>query len=94
LSQEIVEVKAEKETSVEDKPSNTSHFVSKEQKNLQNKLKKLKKKISNYEKEIASLESIFSKTNPSAQELEKYENLRTELAASMQEWEDVASQIE
>jgi ATP-binding cassette subfamily F protein 3 len=45
LSQEIVEVKAEKETSVEDKPSNTSHFVSKEQKNLQNKLKKLKKKF-------------------------------------------------
>lgn len=94
LSQEIVEVKAEKETSLEDKPSNTSHFVSKEQKNLQNKLKKIEEKISNYETEIASLESIFSKTNPSAQELEKYENLRTELAASMQEWEDVASQIE
>jgi ATP-binding cassette subfamily F protein 3 len=94
LSQEIVEVKAEKETSVEDKPSNTSHFVSKEQKNLQNKLKKIEEKISNYETEIASLESIFSKTNPSAQELEKYENLRTELAASMQEWEDVASQID
>lgn len=94
LSQEIVEVKAEKESSVEDKPSNTSHFVSKEQKNLQNKLKKIEEKISNYETEIASLESIFSKTNPSAQELEKYENLRTELAASMQEWEDVASQIE
>lgn len=94
LSQEIVEVKAEKETSVEDKPSNTSHFVSKEQKNLQNKLKKIEEKISNYETEIASLESIFSKTNPSAQELEKYENLRTELVTSMQEWEDVASQIE
>ena len=94
LSQEIVEVKAEKETSFENKPSNTSHFVSKEQKNLQNKLKKIEEKISNYETEIASLESIFSKTNPSAQELEKYENLRTELAASMQEWEDVASQIE
>lgn len=94
LSQEIVEVKAEKETSVEDKPSNTSHFVSKEQKNLQNKLKKLEEKISDYETEIASLESIFSKTNPSAQELEKYENLRTELAASMQEWEDVVSQID
>lgn len=94
LSQEIVEVKAEKETSVEDKPSNTSHFVSKEQKNLQNKLKKIEEKISDYETEIASLESIFSKTNPSAQELEKYENLRTELAASMQEWEDLASQID
>lgn len=94
LSQEIVEVKAEKETSVEDKPSNTSHFVSKEQKNLQNKLKKIEEKISNYETEIASLESIFSKTNPSAQELEKYENLRIELAASMQEWEDLASQID
>ncbi len=71
-----------------------SNFTSKEQKNLQNKLKKLEEKISDYEKEIASLELIFAKTNPSQQELEKYENLRTELAASMQEWEDVASQID
>ena len=94
LSQEIVEVKAEKETSVEDKPSNTSHFVSKEQKNLQNKLKKIEEKISDYEKEIASLEEIFAKTNPSQQELEKYETLKKELTATMQDWEEIALQIE
>lgn len=76
------------------KSNNTSGFLSKEQKNLQNKLKKLEEKISDYEKEIATLEDIFAKTNPSAQELEKYENLRTELSSTMQEWEDIAMQIE
>lgn len=71
-----------------------SNFISKEQKNLQNKLKKLEEKISDYEKEIASLEEIFGKTNPSQQELEKYEMLKKELTATMQDWEEVAMQIE
>ena len=71
-----------------------SNFTSKEQKNLQNKLKKLEEKISDYEKEIASLEVIFAKTNPSQQELEKYETLKKELTATMQDWEEIALQIE
>ena len=71
-----------------------ANFTSKEQKNLQNKLKKLEEKISDYEKEIASLEVIFAKTNPSQQELEKYETLKKELAATMQDWEEIALQIE
>ena len=52
------------------------------------------KKISDYEKEIASLEVIFAKTNPSQQELEKYETLKKELTATMQDWEEIALQIE
>ena len=98
LSQTEVEPKVEKQnqTHSSDVKSNQaqSNFTSKEQKNLQNKLKKLEEKISDYEKEIASLELIFAKTNPSQQELEKYETLKKELAATMQDWEEIALQIE
>ena len=98
LSQTEVEPKVEKQnqTHSSDVKSNQaqSHFISKEQKNLQNKLKKLEEKISDYEKEIASLEVIFAKTNPSQQELEKYETLKKELTATMQDWEEIALQIE
>ena len=72
----------------------TNHIVSKEQKNLQNKLKKLEEKIADYEKEIASLEVIFSKSNPTQEELNKYDRLQKELADTMAEWESLAMQIE
>jgi ATP-binding cassette subfamily F protein 3 len=98
LSQTEVEPKVEKQnqTHSSDVKSNQaqSNFTSKEQKNLQNKLKKIEEKISDYEKEIASLEEIFAKTNPSQQELEKYETLKKELTATMQDWEEIALQIE
>lgn len=98
LSQTEVEPKVEKQnqsTSNDVKPHQTqSNFISKEQKNLQNKLKKLEEKIADYEKEIASLEEIFAKTNPSQQELEKYEALKNELTTTMQDWEEIALQIE
>ena len=62
-------------------------FISKEQKNLQNKLKKAEEKIADYEAEIAGLEEIFSKTNPTDEELKKYNQLKEELAEIMKEWE-------
>ncbi|MFN3773866.1 ribosomal protection-like ABC-F family protein [Cloacibacterium normanense] len=96
LSQEA-EIKAEekKEAATNDAKSqqNANTFVSKEQKNLQNKLKKIEEKIADYEKEIAQLESIFAKSNPSDAELKKYQDLQDELAATMQEWEDVAEKL-
>jgi ATP-binding cassette subfamily F protein 3 len=96
LSQEA-EIKAEekKEAATNEAKSqqNANTFVSKEQKNLQNKLKKIEEKIADYEKEIAQLESIFAKSNPSDAELKKYQDLQDELAATMQEWEDVAEKL-
>ena len=96
LSQEA-EAKAEekKEAATNDAKSqqNANTFVSKEQKNLQNKLKKIEEKIADYEKEIAQLESIFAKSNPSDAELKKYKDLQDELAATMQEWEDIAEKL-
>ena len=96
LSQEA-EIKAEekKEAATNEAKSqqNANTFVSKEQKNLQNKLKKIEEKIADYEKEIAQLESIFAKSNPSDAELKKYQDLQDELAATMQEWEDIAEKL-
>lgn len=96
LSQEA-EIKAEEKkeaaTSEAKSQQNVNTFVSKEQKNLQNKLKKIEEKIADYEKEIAQLESIFAKSNPSDAELKKYQDLQDELAATMQEWEDVAEKL-
>ncbi len=98
LNQIEEETKAEKQNqthSQDVKPNQTtSNFISKEQKNLQNKLKKIEEKIADYEKEIASLEIIFAKSNPTQEELNKYDKLRSELTETMQEWEDVAMQIE
>ncbi|MBW8359549.1 MAG: ABC-F family ATP-binding cassette domain-containing protein [Weeksellaceae bacterium] len=69
-------------------------FISKEQKQLQSKLKKTEEKIADYEKEIKNLEEIFAKTNPNADELSKYEELKTELTDTMQLWEDLGLQLE
>ena len=96
LSQEA-EIKAEEKkdaaTNEAKSQQNANAFVSKEQKNLQNKLKKIEEKIADYEKEIAQLESIFAKSNPSDAELKKYQDLQDELAATMQEWEDIAEKL-
>ena len=96
LSQEFeakAEEKKEAATNEAKSQQNANTFVSKEQKNLQNKLKKIEEKIADYEKEIAQLESIFAKSNPSDAELKKYQDLQDELAATMQEWEDIAEKL-
>ena len=96
LSQEAeakAEEKKEAATNEAKSQQNANAFVSKEQKNLQNKLKKIEEKIADYEKEIAQLESIFAKSNPSDAELKKYQDLQDELAATMQEWEDIAEKL-
>lgn len=96
LSQEAeakAEEKKESATNEAKSQQNANTFVSKEQKNLQNKLKKIEEKIADYEKEIAQLESIFAKSNPSEAELKKYQDLQDELAATMQEWEDIAEKL-
>lgn len=74
--------------------SASKEFLTKEQKSLQNKLKKTEEKIADYEKEIAQLEIIFAKSNPSEAELTKYEELKKELEETMMQWEDIASQME
>ena len=86
------EVKEKAEPVKAESAKNT--FISKEQKNLQNKLKKAEEKIADYEAEIAGLEDIFSKTNPTDEELKKYNQLKEELAEIMKEWEEIMGNLE
>lgn len=49
-------------------------FVSKEKKNIQNKISKTEQKINELESQIEAMEQGFSKENPTEEQLEKYQN--------------------
>ena len=81
----------------EEKPSANAPkpaTISKEQKQLQNQIKKAEEKIADYEKEIAVLEEIFSKANPTDKELTKYNQLKEELSGIIEQWETLMMQVE
>ncbi len=69
-------------------------FVSKEQKNLQNKIKKVEEKISDLEAKIQEMETSFTKQNPSEETLEKYNSQKIDLELALEEWEFLATQVE
>lgn len=73
------------------KPTN---FISKEQKQLQNRIKKVEEKIAKLEENIAELENFFSKTNPTEEQLHQYNQFKEELKNTTAEWEDLILQIE
>lgn len=75
-----------------DKTSTT--IVSKEHKNIQNKLKKVEEKISELELKIEEFEASFAKENPSEPVLETYNKTKEELDLTLQEWEYLGSQLE
>ncbi len=81
------EVQAEKEKSA---PAS----ISKDQKNIQNKLKKVEEKISTLETEIEKFESDFTKENPTEETLKNYNSKKDELDLALQEWEFLGSQLE
>ncbi|WP_404985074.1 ABC-F family ATP-binding cassette domain-containing protein [Chryseobacterium sp. M5] len=80
---------------VEEKPvvSQTT-IVSKEQKSIQNKLKKVEEKISELETAIETFEATFTKENPSEETLEKYNKTKEELDLALQEWEHLGTQLD
>lgn len=73
------------------KPTN---FISKEQKQLQNRIKKVEEKIAKLEENIAELENFFSKTNPTEEQLHQYNQFKEELKNTTEEWENLILQIE
>lgn len=77
-----------------EKPKAESQFLSKDQKNIQNKLKKTEENISALEIEIEEMEAGFAKENPSEELLEKYSQRKEQLALALQEWEYLAEQLE
>ena len=84
----IVEKPVEKPT--EKKPV----IVSKDQKNIQNKIKKIEEKISELEMKIEEMEAGFAKENPSEETLEIYKTKKEELDLALQEWEYLGTQLD
>ncbi|MCX8524076.1 ATP-binding cassette domain-containing protein [Chryseobacterium formosus] len=86
-----VEVKVKSEPKVE---VQSNVIVSKEQKSIQNKLKKVEEKISELETVIENFEATFTKENPSEETLEKYNKTKEELDLALQEWEHLGTQLD
>ena len=79
---------------VEPVPHSKNSFLSKEEKQVQNKIKKVEEKISALETEIENFEADFTKNNPSEETLAKYQGKKEELELALQEWEYLGTQIE
>ncbi|EOR30152.1 Uncharacterized ABC transporter ATP-binding protein YheS [Elizabethkingia meningoseptica] len=94
----LAEAKQEKPLQKEEeqpKPVETKkEFVSKEKKNIQNKISKTEQKINELESKIEELEAGFAKENPSEEQLENYQKLKEDLEMALQEWEFLATQLE
>ncbi|MDQ8143089.1 ABC-F family ATP-binding cassette domain-containing protein [Chryseobacterium sp. CFS15] len=89
------DVKAKVEVKVEPKADVPSTvMVSKEQKSIQNKLKKVEEKISELETAIENFEVSFTKENPSEETLEKYNKTKEDLDLALQEWEHLGTQLD
>lgn len=92
----LEKAKLEQKHSQESKPEPEPQpqIQSKEQKNLQNKIKKAEEQIEDFEQKIADLEADFAKENPSPEKLANYENLKAELEKVMADWEALNLQLE
>ncbi|WP_262148936.1 ABC-F family ATP-binding cassette domain-containing protein [Chryseobacterium foetidum] len=86
-----VEVKVKSEPKIE---VQSNVIVTKEQKSIQNKLKKVEEKISELETAIENYEVSFTKDNPSEETLEKYNKTKEELDLALQEWEHLGTQLD
>lgn len=69
-------------------------MVSKDQKNIQNKIKKVEERISDLELKIEEMEATFTKENPSEETLEVYNTKKADLDLALQEWEFLGTQLE
>lgn len=85
------EVKKSEKPAENSSPS--SVIVSKEQKNIQNKIKKVEEQISELETKIEQMEASFTKENPSDETLEAYNKAKEELDVALQEWEYLGTQL-
>lgn len=90
--QKAVEEKKAEEKPIATQNSTNNAFVSKEQKAILNKIKKVEERISELEETIATFETQFTKENPSDDTLEKYNKTKEDLDVALQEWEYLSEQ--
>ena len=69
-------------------------IISKDQKNIQNKIKKVEEKIAELELKIEEMEANFTKENPSEETLELYNSKKSDLDLALQEWEFLGTQLD
>lgn len=69
-------------------------IISKDQKNIQNKIKKVEEKIAELEMKIEEMEATFTKENPSEETLELYNSKKADLDIALQEWEFLGTQLD
>ena len=69
-------------------------IVTKDQKNVQNKIKKVEEKIAELELKIEEMEATFTTENPSEETLEIYNTKKADLDLALQEWEFLGTQLE
>lgn len=72
--------------------STNNGFITKEQKSVLNKIKKVEEKISELEAKIDVFEKQFVKENPSEEVLEQYNKTKETLELALHEWEYLAEQ--
>ena len=90
----LQELRHEPSPKVVEKPVEKKvEIVTKDQKNLQNKIKKVEEKISDLELKIEDMEKTFTSENPSAETLEIYNNKKAELDLALEEWEYLGTQL-
>lgn len=96
LHGETLKLEEKKEEVKVEKTAETaaSKILSKEQKQVYNKLKKVEEKISELETAIENFEKEFATENPSDQKLEVYNSKKEELDLALQEWEYLGSQMD
>lgn len=78
----------------EEPKAEKNNFISKEEKTILNKIKKVEEKIATLEQEIEEFEQDFSKNNPTEEVLKVYNEKKEELNKAMEEWEILNEQIE
>ena len=69
-------------------------IVTKDQKNVQNKIKKVEEKIAELELKIEEMDATFTTENPSEETLEIYNTKKADLDLALQEWEFLGTQLE
>lgn len=78
----------------EEPKAEKNNFISKEEKAILNKIKKVEEKIATLEQQIEEFEQDFSKNNPTEEVLKVYNEKKEELNKAMEEWEILNEQIE
>lgn len=73
--------------------TSSSYEYDKAKKKIKNKIANLESEISDFETKIEAMEKGFLANNPTPEDLEKYEGLKTKMEEKMLEWEMLSEEV-